>query len=129
MKPVPKVFTTKKDILFLLFLVFLSFFAWSAHYFSGSSSPTSYQIIIFTEPKQILTFKSVPEQPVKVEGKLGPAIIEWNQNGEFHIASSTCPLHLCTNYGWSKGPGIVCVPNGIVVKGLKKQEKYDAVSR
>lgn len=125
----PKVFSGKNDFLFLLFLLVVSGLAWFLHDSQKFSANKAFEVVVFSNPIKTTIFSNVSSESVVVKGLLGPATIEWNQAGDFRIASSTCPGKICVNYGWTSEGSIVCVPNGIVVKTLKSEDHVDAVSR
>jgi len=128
---IPPIFAGNRDWLILLVLLLLSLVAWVAHQntvrnkFDGAC-----RIKIFTDPPQELTFSGAQMQPVKVQGMIGPAVIEWAKDGRVRIASSACPCKTCVNMGWTNSFSLICVPNGIVVEPVVSgQQKVDAVTR
>jgi hypothetical protein len=84
---------------------------------------------VFTKPPQEFYVDKISAGTLEVNGKLGPALLEFKANGQFRIASSTCPQHTCMHYGWSADASIICVPNGIVVGVTQRKDKIDAISR
>lgn len=123
------VFANRVDFVFLAILLAVSVFSWVLYEMENSESGSGFRVQVFTEPPQILKFESIPIEPVRVKGLIGPAIAEFRADGSYRIASSSCPHGICINYGWVKSGSVVCVPNGIVVSGVKRQEEFDAYTR
>jgi hypothetical protein len=65
--------------------------------------------------------KDIADGTIPVEGPLGTTIVEVSQ-GRVRVLSSPCPEHICMNTGWISKTGqlIVCMPNRIVVRLVKK---------
>ncbi|GAB4276747.1 MAG: hypothetical protein Kow0029_19000 [Candidatus Rifleibacteriota bacterium] len=124
-----RIFAGMKDYAFLLILFLLSLIAWHLHVAQNVPSSAEYEIVIFTEQPVTKVFKKPLSMPLNIQGKIGPAKVEWNKKGEVRIASSACPCKTCVNYGWIKSGSVVCVPNGIVVRIVKGGEEADAISR
>ncbi|MDN5279689.1 MAG: NusG domain [Clostridiales bacterium] len=124
-----QVFSDRKDLFFILLLLAVSLLSWYMHAIKAAAGAKAWQIVIFTDPVETVEIRKIPENPVKIQGKIGPASVEFNSAGQFRIASSTCPHGICVNYGWVSNGSVVCVPNGILVKTLENDEAIDAVSR
>ena len=65
--------------------------------------------------------KDISDGTIPVEGPLGTTIVDVRQ-GRVRVLSSPCPEHICMNTGWISKTGqiIVCMPNRIVVRLVKK---------
>ncbi len=126
---VKKIFAGRLDVVFLLALGFISVVAWLLHQGEANTAPKTVSVRVFTEPEQFFRVSMPASRTLVVSGKLGPAEIQFSSAGEYRIASSTCPNHICVNYGWVKNGSLVCVPNGIVVVAEEKESRVDAVSR
>ncbi|MBU1108521.1 MAG: NusG domain II-containing protein [Candidatus Riflebacteria bacterium] len=130
-KLVPPLFAGRHDWLVLAGLLAISLVAWVGHYYD---QPVSFRgackIRIFTDPAQKLVFSGPQAQPIQVNGKIGPATVEWGDGGKIRIVSSACPCKVCVNMGWTDNSSLVCVPNGIIVDPTAAaSSEIDAVTR
>ncbi len=124
-----KIFAGRLDAAFLVGLAFISLLAWQLHKAEMNNTAKKVVVKVFSEPTQLYEVSLPASRTMRVAGRLGPAEIQFNADGEYRIASSTCPNGICVNYGWVKTGSVVCVPNGIVVCAEEKENTVDAVSR
>jgi hypothetical protein len=92
-------------------------------YSSGIFRDTPDMLLITSGDKMVIwrPLKDIGDTTFSVEGPLGTTVVEVKQ-GQVRVLSSPCPEHICMNTGWISKPGgiIVCMPNGIVVRIVKK---------
>lgn len=123
---------SKSDYLLILGLVIIGLIAWliSRYGFSGADT-----FIIKTNNNGIEAVQSVAldsDKTIKVNGKIGEMLLEFNCSKGVRVASSTCPCQICVNSGWSFSEALICVPNGVIVQpefNSQKSDKADAVTR
>lgn len=128
-KKVREVFAGRLDKIFIVFLLIVSLLAWLEHLSQSRRLAKKAEIRVFTDPPLRQLVDLPIDRALKVNGRLGPAIIEFRSTGEYRIASSTCPQGICVNYGWSRHGSIICVPNGIVVSSQNSENQIDAITR
>lgn len=60
--------------------------------------------------------KNTGPEPLTVQGKLGPVIIEV-ENKKIRISEALCPDQICVKQGWIDSPAqsIICVPNELAI--------------
>ncbi|HHX10563.1 MAG TPA: NusG domain II-containing protein [Firmicutes bacterium] len=93
-------------------------------YSSGIFRQTPDMLLVTSGDKMVIwrQLKNIPDGTIPVEGPLGTTIVEV-ERGRVRVLSSPCPEHICMNTGWISKPGqiIVCMPNQVVVRIVKKQ--------
>ena len=90
-----------------------------------------YRIKVVGVPERTKVFQEPSPKPVKIKGLKGISIVEWNAEGKIRIASSPCPMHICTSMGWiGANNSVVCIPNGVIVECIASDGlQLDGISR
>lgn len=92
-------------------------------YSSGLFRKGKVMLVISAKGKDLLSkpLKEIPDGTIPVEGVLGTTTVEIKQ-GTVHVLDSPCGNHICMHTGWISSPGqiIVCLPNQVVVRLVKK---------
>ncbi len=125
----PRVFSGANDVFFVIILLVISLLAWLMFRSEAVRTVKGCKIVVLSDPIQNFTLTEPTQKPFRVQGKIGSALIELNSANEYRIASSSCPNHVCINYGWTGNGSIVCVPNGIVVTANSRESEFDAIAR
>lgn len=73
--------------------------------------------------------KNTGPEPITVQGKLGPVIIEV-ENKKIRISEARCPDQICVKQGWidSLAQSIICVPNELAIY-FDAKPPVDAITR
>ena len=86
---VKTVFANRSDFIFLAILLVVSVLSWALYEMENSNPSGGFKIQAFTEPPQTLRFANAPPEPVKIDGRIGQAIVEFKSDGSYRIASSS----------------------------------------
>ena len=88
---------------------------------------TARQVEVWSQGQKKYTLSLQQDQTVSVESSLGTNVITI-RNGKVAVTETDCPDHYCMRRGYCDGGAdIVCLPNGLVIKFVQRQEIDAAV--
>ena len=85
------------------------------------------QVQIWSRGEKLHTLSLAKDQTLTVRSEQGTNVITI-RNGKVAVTEADCPDHYCMRRGWcAGGTDIVCLPNGLVIKFLGRQQVDGAV--
>ena len=118
-------FVKKNDLYLVTFLIVISLLILFYNIFSQKSGDT---VIIYVNNEEYASLPLEEDNTVKINDTNVLSI----KNGEAFMTHATCPDHTCMKQAplSSTERDIVCLPNKVVVKVIKKDKNtIDAISR
>jgi hypothetical protein len=99
--------------------------AWTLALLGGEAS----RAVIRSGGKVVAEVALSKNQELKVDGPLGPAIVEV-LDGRVRVASDPSPRQLCVRQGWLQraGDAAICLPNQITVELVSRTSRYDSLA-
>lgn len=118
-------YVKKNDVYLVTFLTLLSLLILLFNIFSPKNGDT---VIIYVNNEEYMTLPLDTDSTIKINDTNVLSV----KNGEAFMLSATCPDHTCMKQSpiSSSKRDIVCLPNKVVVKVIKKDNNsIDAISR
>ena len=116
----------RADYIVVLFALLLLPYLYITYWGNGSYGE---QVVIRAANQPPQYYSLYDNRQVTVDGPLGKSVIEI-KDGQVRFIESPCENKLCILSGWLRHDGelAACLPNGISVKVVGRDDRFDAIN-